>query len=104
AGRPRAAVPGGLTLGASLRVAPGAPPLVTLFAFAAELFDGNRQARRALLGLARQLGADFSLYAAASQPLAERPGGANLHGMVGLAASPAGLVCSVGLQPPPLSA
>lgn len=89
-----------LRLGISYSVSAEGAPGVTLFAHGRQLFPSNGDARRRVLGLARQIGRPMPAYDRITRPFERIEPAGMVHGMVGLKIrEPDGVECAVGLRP-----
>jgi hypothetical protein len=100
AAEPSGAVWDRLRVGISYGISASAPPDVTLFMHARELFPNNLMASIRILGLARHLGTEMPLYERITKDLETNEGHRLVHGFVGIKVTTSGrLECAVGVSP-----
>ena len=89
-----------LRLGVSFGVSTDGVLSVTVFAHGCQLFPTNEQARTRLLGLARQLDSQMTVYERITARFEKAAPPYMLHGMVGLKINKGeGIECAVGVRP-----
>lgn len=89
-----------LRLGISYRITADAPPELTLFAHAAQVFKTNLLARHKMLSLAQQLGQPMDLYEAFTEPWAHVSDSPPMHSMLHFKPeSPQRLSVGIGWRP-----